>query len=59
MRSRTPNQDDVALFRDMLLSMGEDAADDYETFAADWGYAHGINGEILADLYAKSVMKEV
>jgi hypothetical protein len=43
----------------MLLSMGEDAADDYETFAADWGYAHGINGEILADLYAKSVMKVV
>lgn len=57
MRTRTPNQDDLALFRDMLKSM--DAEDDYENFAEDWESAHGINAEILADLCAKSMMKVV
>ena len=41
----------------MLKSM--DAEDDYENFAEDWGSAHGINAEILADLCAKSMMKGV
>jgi hypothetical protein len=41
----------------MLKSM--DAEDDPENFAADWGGAHGINAELLCDLYAKSLLKEV
>ena len=57
MRTRTPTQDDLALFRDMLKSM--DAEDDYENFATDWGGAHGINAEILADMCAKSRLKGV
>ena len=57
MRTMTPTQDDLALFRDMLKSM--DAEDDYENFATDWGGAHGINAEILADMCAKSRLKGV
>jgi len=57
MRTRTPTQDDVALFRDMLKSMN--AEDDHENFAEDWGQAHGINAELLSDMYAKSLLKEV
>ena len=57
MRTRTPNQVDLAFFRDMLKSI--DAEDDYENFAEDWGGAHGINAEILSDMYAKSHLKEV
>jgi len=57
MRTRTPNQVDLAFFRDMLKSI--DAEDDYENFAEDWGGARGINAEILSDMYAKSHLKEV
>ena len=57
MRTRIPTQVDLALFRDMLKSM--DAEDDHENFAEDWGQAHGINAELLSDMYAKSMMKEV
>lgn len=57
MRTRTPTQDDLALFRDMLQCM--DIEYDYENFAADWGEAHGINAELLSDMYAKSMMKGV
>ena len=57
MRTRTPTQDDVALFRDMLKSM--DVEDDHENFAEAWGQAHGINAELLSDMYAKSMMKGV
>jgi len=57
MRTRTPTQIDLALFRDMLKSM--DAENDHENFAEDWGGAHGINAELLSDMYAKSMMKGV
>ena len=57
MRTRTPTQDDLELFRDMLQCM--DIEYDYENFAEDWGGAHGINAELLSDMYAKSMMKEV
>lgn len=57
MRTRTPTQVDLALFRDMLKSM--DTEDDHENFAEDWAQAHGINAELLSDMYAKLTLKEV
>lgn len=57
MRTRTPTQDDLECFRDMLQFM--DVEYDYKNFAEDWGEAHGINAELLSDMYAKSMMKEV